>query len=180
MNMARPAPRVPVLLGVAVGVVLGLAACAGGAAAPSTAPSEPPPTSAPPDTPVTGAPSDPGFVPVPDPVGGQPVVPKPGQLDVHPVGADNLDARADGNTIVVTATWTSGVEPCYVLDSVAVTKGEGTYTLTLREGHGAGDVVCIEIAAMHRTVIEIPDVAPGTWTIADAGGIAAPVVVTVG
>jgi hypothetical protein len=80
----------------------------------------------------------------------------------------------------VTATWTSGVEPCYVLDSVVVTKGEGTYTITLREGHGAGDVVCIEIAAMHGTVVEIPDVASGTWTIADSGGIAAPVVVTVG
>jgi hypothetical protein len=180
MNVARPARPIPVLLAVVVGAVVTLAACSGSGAAPSAGPSQPPATVAPPDTPVTGAPSDPGTAPDPGPVGGQPVVAKPGQLDVHPVAADSLDARVDGDTIIVTATWTSGVEPCYVLDSVGVSKGEGTYTITLREGHGPGDVVCIEIAEVHRTVVEIPDVAPGTWTIADSGGVAAPVVVTVG
>jgi hypothetical protein len=111
--------------------------------------------------------------------GGKPVVPKPGQHDVHHIAAKALDARVDGRTIVVAATWTSGVEPCYVLDSIVVDEGDGTYTITLREGHGPGDTVCIEIAERHQTVFEIPDVEPGTWTIQDAGGMAAPVVVTV-
>jgi hypothetical protein len=159
-------------------MALVLAACSS-AAAPSTQPSTPP-SSAPsvgPGEPSPDAPND-GAGQIPDP-GGKFVVPKPGQLDVHPVAADSLAARVDGSTIVVTATWTSGVEPCNVLDSIEVAQGSGTYTITLREGHGPEEIACIAIAEQHKTEFEIPNVPPGTYTIADSGGLAAPIQVTV-
>jgi len=178
MNTSRPAGRTIAGL---VSFALLLAACSS-AAAPSTPPSAPPsanPTQPSPDAPVTAPPSDgAGQVPV-DP-GGKFVVPKPGQLDVHPVPADSLATRVDGSTIIVTATWTSGVEPCNVLDSIEVARGAGTYTITLREGHGPEEIACIAIAEQHKTEFEIPDVSPGTYTITDSGGLAAPIKVTVG
>jgi len=178
MNTSRPAGRTIAGL---VSFALLLAACSS-AAAPSTPPSAPPsanPTQPSPDAPVTAPPSDgAGQVPV-DP-GGKFVVPKPGQLDVHPVPADSLAARVDRSTIIVTATWTSGVEPCNVLDSIEVARGAGTYTITLREGHGPEEIACIAIAEQHKTEFEIPDVQPGTYTISDSGGLAAPIQVTVG
>lgn len=159
-----------------------LAACsAAGAPSPSAAPASAPPSGAP-DAPVSAAPSD-GSGGVLDPGGiggGKMVVPKPGQLDVRDVPADELAARVDGSTIIVTASWTSGVEPCNVLDHVVVTKGEGSYAITLREGHGPEDVACIAIAELHTTEIPIPDVAPGTYQITDSTGGAAPIEVTVG
>jgi hypothetical protein len=157
-----------------------LVACSA-AAAPSASP--PPLASPSPDAPVTAPPSNPAD-PSLDPGGigdgGKFVVPRPGQLDVHDVSADSLTARVDGSTIVVTATWFSGVEPCTILDQVIVTKGQGSYSITLREGRGPEDVACIAIAELHKTEIPIPDVAPGTYQITDATGGAAPIEVTVG
>jgi hypothetical protein len=150
-----------------------LAACTSAAApSASTAPAAPTP-----DAPVSAPPSeDPGGI------GDAPklVVPKPGQLNVHPMPADELSARVDGDRIIVTATWTSGVEPCYVLDSIIVESGEGSYGITLREGSGPEDMACIAIAEIHATEFEIPNVAPGTYEITDATGGAAPIEVTVG
>ena len=94
--------------------------------------------------------------------------------------AENLAARVDGSTIVVTATWWSGVEPCTILDSIVVDKGDGTFTITIREGSSPQEIACIAIAEQHMTEFEIPDVAAGTWTIRDSGGTAPPVEVTVG
>lgn len=150
------------------------------AAAPSATP---PPGSAPPDAPVTAPPSDPaGPSQGPGVIGdgAKVVVPRPGQLDVHDVAADSLAARVDGSTIVVTATWFSGVEPCNILDQVIVAKGQGSYAITLREGRGPEEVACIAIAELHKTEIAIPDVPPGTYQITDATGGAAPIEVTVG
>lgn len=156
-----------------------LVACSS-AGAPSASP---PPASPAPDAPVTAPPSNPAD-PSLDPGGigdgAKVVVPKPGQLDVRVVPADSLTARVDGSTIVVTARWFSGVEPCTILDQIIVTKGEGSYAITLREGHGPEDVVCIAIAELHKTEIAIPDVAPGTYKITDAAGGAPPIEVTVG
>jgi ABC-type transport system substrate-binding protein len=155
-----------------------LVACSA-AAAPSTSPRP----SGPPDAPVTAPPTNPAD-PSLDPGGigdgAKVVVPKPGQLDVHDVSADSLAARVDGSTIIVTATWFSGVEPCSILDQIVVTKGDGSYAITLREGHGPQDVACIAIAELHKTEIAIPDVAPGTYQITDGTGGAAPIEVTVG
>jgi ABC-type transport system substrate-binding protein len=157
-----------------------LAACsAAGAPSPSAPPASAPPSGSP-DAPASAAPSD-GSGGVLDPGGGaKMVVPKPGQLDVRDVPADELAARVDGSTILVTASWTSGVEPCNVLDHVVVTKGAGSYAITLREGRGPEDVVCIAIAEVHTTEIPIRDVAPGTYQITDSTGGAAPIEVTVG
>ena len=100
-----------------------MAACAGYAAAPSATPSAP--AASPPDTPVSAPPSvepssgGPSTDPVP-PVGGKPVLPKPGQaVNVHPVPADRLELGWTAPPIV-RATWTSGVEPCTILDSIVV------------------------------------------------------------
>ncbi len=157
-----------------------LAAC-GSAAAPSasTTPVEPS-RAAPTGAPVSEAPapSDSGGGIVPGD-GAKVVVPKPGQLDVRTVPADELVATVEGSTIIVTASWTSGVEPCNVLDQVIITQGTGAYSITLREGRGPEDVMCIAIAETHLTEIEIPNVAPGTYQITDAGGGAAPIEVTV-
>jgi len=150
-----------------------LAAC-GTAAAPSGAPTLPP------EVTVTSPPSgDPGVGPI-DGGGGKLVVPKPGQLGVRAIPAEGLSATVEGSTIVLTATWTSGVEPCSVLDSIVVDRGEGTFSITLREGHGPEEIACIAIAEQHRTTFEIPDVAPGTYTIRDSTGGAPDIQVVVG
>jgi hypothetical protein len=108
------------------------------------------------------------------------VVPRPGQLDVHDVAADQFTATVDGSTIVVTATWTSGVEPCSILDTIVVDRGTaGAFTITLREGRGPGEVACIAIAQQKQTRFEIPDVAPGTYTLRDGAGNAPDVEVVV-
>jgi hypothetical protein len=174
MSIIRSTGRLgPGLLAMAL-----LAACASGGATPSAAPTQPPA-----DAPVTAPPSDgTGVNPDPDPgFGAIPILPKPGQaIDVHPVVADTIAARVDGNKIVVTVTWTSGVEPCTILDSIVATKGDGTYTVTLNEGSNPQEIACIAIAEQHVTEFEIPDVAAGTWRIIDSGGVAPPVDVTVG
>jgi ABC-type transport system substrate-binding protein len=149
----------------------------------ATTPPSSPPASTSPDAPVTAPPSDGSGGTDPGGNiggGGNLVVPKPGQLDVHDVRADQFLARVEGSTIVVTVSWTSGVEPCNVLDQVAVTPGEGSYAITLREGHGPEDVACIAIAELYKTEVSIPNVAPGTYQITDGAGGAAPIEVAVG
>ena len=176
MNALRPAG--PAVAGL-IAIALVLAACSSGAAS-STSPSAPPsadaPVSAPPsDGTGVGASADPNFG-----VGAKPIVPKPGQaIDIHPIAAEQLAARVEGNKIIVKALWTSGVEPCTILDSIVVNKGDGSYTITLQEGSSPQEIACIAIAEQHVTEFEIPDVAPGTWTIADSGGLAQPIQVTV-
>ncbi|MFL5687208.1 MAG: hypothetical protein ACJ77D_14280 [Chloroflexota bacterium] len=162
-------------------LALALVACSLGPAA-STPPSPAPSASAPPDMPVTAPPTDPSTDPsIEPPVGARPVLPKPGQaINVHPVSAESLSARVDGSTILVRATWWSGVEPCTIFDSVVVDRGDGTYTVTLREGSSPQEIACIAIAEQHVTEFEIPDVAAGRWKILDSGGVAPPVEVTVG
>ncbi|MGK2851861.1 MAG: hypothetical protein ACSLFN_13235 [Candidatus Limnocylindrales bacterium] len=155
-------------------IAFAVTAC-GSAAAPTASPTLPPdaPVTSPPDG-GSGAPIDPGLG------GAKPVVPKPGQLDVRAVQADTLTATVNGSTITVTATWTSGVEPCNVLDQILVDRVQGTYSITLREGHGPEEIACIAIAEQHVTTFEIKDVASGTYTIRDATGGAADIQVTVG
>jgi hypothetical protein len=108
------------------------------------------------------------------------VVPKPGQLDVHPIPADSLAATVDGRHVVLTITYTSGVEPCSVLDTVIVERGTGTFAITLRMGRGPGDQVCIMIARVMRTQVDLGELDPGTYTISDAMRGAAPIQVVVG
>jgi hypothetical protein len=155
-----------------------LAACSAGAASapPSDAPSAPPSTAPDPSEP----PGDGGDGGNLAPDGAKIVVPRPGQLDVHPVSAETLTATVDGRRLTVAATWWSGVEPCTILDTVVVDSEDGGFAITLREGRGPEDVACIAIAEQHRTFIEFPnDLDPGTYTIRDSTGGAPPIEVVI-
>jgi hypothetical protein len=108
------------------------------------------------------------------------VIPRPGQLDVHPIAADAFSAEVDGRHVVLTITYTSGVEPCSVLDTIVVQRGEGSFAITVREGHGPGDQVCIMIARVMKTQVDLGELDPGTYTISDSTGGAASIQVVVG
>jgi hypothetical protein len=117
----------------------------------------------------------------PDPGQPQQVVPVPGQLDVHPVPIEELRAQVDGRHAVLNAIWTSGVEPCYVLDSVFWKLDPGTKVIdiSVREGRGPGDVMCIEIAVQKATVIDLGELDPGTYTVHAADGMAPDITFTI-
>ena len=147
--------RLPVLPIAALLVVgLLLAACAGGGSNSASQPiaTEPAVPIATNDVPIGD----------PPPAGGELTLPKPGQLDLRDVPAELLEAIVDGQAVTLGITWTSGVEPCYVLDSVVVTPGDHAFAITLREGHGPGDVACIEIAVQKHTIVELGELDPGT------------------
>jgi hypothetical protein len=162
-----------------------IGACSSAAAPPATSAPVSPPVSPIPtqdpggsvgvDEPPTD--DDPALI---DPLG-RIIVPKPGQLDVHAIPAQTLSATVAGRHVTVTIDYTSGVEPCNVLDSIVVAVGADakTFAITLREGHGPQDVACIEIAQMKRSVVDLGDLAPGTYTISDAARGAAPITVTI-
>jgi hypothetical protein len=107
------------------------------------------------------------------------VTPKPGQLDVHPIAAEQLAATVTGRNVDVEITYASGVEPCYVLDSIVVERGDHAFTITLRQGHGPGDAVCIQLAEIVRSFVDLGELAPGTYTINDSQNGAPPISVTV-
>ena len=158
-----------------------LAGCAAAAGSASPPPSNPPADGSgqPPEDPDTSVGiGQPGGG---DPGPGQPriVVPQPGQLDVRPIPAQTLTASVDGRRVVIAIDFVSGVEPCYVLDSIVVQGGPGTFAITLRQGHGPGDNACIEIAEMKRTLVDLGELDPGTYGISDALGGAPAITVTV-
>jgi hypothetical protein len=67
--------------------------------------------------------------------------------------------------------WWSGVEPCNALDSVQLVKDDAAMTihLTVVEGSGQGDQMCIEIAELHAAAVDLGVLAAGTWTISAEG-----------
>lgn len=158
--------------------ILVLAACsAAGATSPAGASPSTPGT----ETPIgTDAPpaGDPGLGGNPG-AGGELTIPQPGQLDVHPVPAESLEAATDGRRVTIRISWTSGIEPCYVLDSILVDQGDMAFALTIREGHAPGDNICIEIAKSKFALVDLGELAPGTYTISDAMVGAAPIEVIV-
>jgi hypothetical protein len=168
-------------------VSLLIAACAG-AAAPSAPASEGPPSETPggsgggsdPGTesgePIGGAPGDPGL---PDPGQPQFVVPKPGQQNVHPVKVQEVEARVEGRHAVLNARWWSGVEPCNVLDSVAWKRDGKTITISVREGSGDGDVMCVDLAVYKAAAIDLGELDPGDYTVIAGDGDAAPITFTI-
>jgi hypothetical protein len=181
--------RRPLVVGAIL--VAALAAACSSAAAPSSPPSSAPsaapssggdlPSDAPASTDPNGivtSPPDP--LPV-DPGAGQParVIPRPGQLNPRPVGASLLEPVVDGRRVIVKVTWTSGVEPCYVLDSVKVDRSGNAVALTLFEGSADANAICIEIAQEKATIVDLGELEPGTYTISSTLGDAQPVTVTV-
>jgi hypothetical protein len=168
-------------------LAIALAACSSAGSAssdaptgqPSTGPATPPGEISPP----TGESTSPGDSP-PGNIGpggsGAPIVPKPGQLDVHPIAADSFAAQVDGRHVTLTITYTSGVEPCSVLDTIIVERGDKSFAITLREGHGPGDQVCIMIARIVQTQVDLGQLDPGMYTITDTMRGADPIQVVVG
>jgi hypothetical protein len=180
-------------LGLVLAVLIApaLAACSAAAGPPgaSGTPSALPPSTAPSAAPSQAPSSDPGSSigsepplasdqPVIDPAG-RLVKPKPGQLEVHPISATSFKAATDGRRVVITVAYTSGVEPCSVLDSIKVERATGAFAITLLEGHGPEEVMCMMIAEFKRATVDLGELAPGTYTISDATGGAAPITVTV-
>jgi hypothetical protein len=187
---ARPHLR---FLLVAATVTLGLAACSGSAAPSASIPA----TIGPNPTPVPTADGGAGggtsggnagsgggaiIDPTPvDPAAGQPtiVVPKTGQKNVHPVSPTALQASVDGRRVLVKVTWWSGVEPCNVLDSVRVDQSGTDVAITIFEGSSNLDAVCIEIAQLKATIVDLGELEPGTWTISAPNSEAPPIEVTI-
>jgi hypothetical protein len=165
-TLRRPGGRLR-SLGLGLALLIGplLAGCSSAVGVPASAtPSDPPPSAG----------SSGSFDPA-----GRIVIPKPGQLDVHPLSASSLSATVEGRRVVVTVHFASGIEPCSILDSIVVAPGVGTFAITLREGHGPGNVVCIMIAEFKRAIVDLGTLAPGTYTISDATGGATAITVVV-
>jgi hypothetical protein len=94
-----------------------------------------------------------------DPWTGEPQVvePTPGMDNVRPTAIDTTTIGDDDTTLTI-LFW-SGVEPCYVLDHVAVTYGAGAVTVTLFQGSdpNGGDVACIDIALQKQVTIPLDE-----------------------
>ena len=125
-----------------------------------------------------GAPVDPTPI---DPGAGQPalLVPKPGQLNPHPVAPQTLQASVDGRHVLVKVSWYGGIAPCSVLDSVKVERSGMTIALTVIEGASEADAICAEIAMLKATIVDLGDLDPGTWTITAPNSDAPPVTLTI-
>jgi len=102
---------------------------------------------------------DPGGGPGGDPGTGKPqiVEPTPGMDNVRPTAFDTATIGDDDTTLTI-LFW-SGVEPCYVLDHVAVTYGADAVTVTLFQGSdpNAGDVACIDIALQKQVTVTLDE-----------------------
>ncbi|MFN2556034.1 MAG: hypothetical protein ABR592_04055 [Nitriliruptorales bacterium] len=108
-----------------------------------------------PEQPTSCATTEPCAFPPAQPSGAQNVRPRPGMADLRPVPFESATPEGDGITVRV--LWWSGVEPCYVLDHVAVVESAASVTITLFEGHdpAAQDLACIELAVQKSTRIEL-------------------------
>ena len=157
---------------IVLALLLSACASAGSSPAPSD---EPPPSEAP-------AASEPPDIGEPVPGGVELVEPQAGQQNVHPVALERMDATASGRVVSVDAYWTSGVDPCYVLDRVEVQLNEEDQTadITVLEGTSDPDAICVMMAVSKHTIVSFEVPSTGTWTIRDAqGGGAQPVEVVV-
>ena len=89
--------------------------------------------------------------------GPSPVHPKPGQVNVRPLGWDNVKVSDSGRSVDV-IFW-SGVEPCYVLDRVEVEHRADKVVITLFQGSSPSDedVACIDIAVQKVTTVKLEE-----------------------
>ena len=123
---------------------------------PSSSPGDAAPqdTSAPadPNSPVSNISDPPATV---APQGPRQVTPIPGQNGVRPIPFRRM--KVDGR--MVTLSYYSGVEPCYVLDSVDVEYGQDKIIVTLMEGHSPNSegTACIELAEFKQVTIELKE-----------------------
>ncbi len=115
--------------------------------------------SAGPEEPVSNTPGD-GPAPSPSATiidGARLVEPRPGMADTRPIPWQRAEPVEGGRILRV--FFTSGVEPCYVLDRVEVEESAEKVVVTLFEGNdaSAGDVACIEIAENKVVEIELAE-----------------------
>jgi len=177
-------------------VTLTFGACSS-AAAPSAPPSAPalsPSPSQPPSAGPTSGPDDPVTQPA-DPGagggssgsggiggsgdGGDLVIPHPGTINPHPVSVQSIVTNVDGRHVTAKLTWTSGVEPCHVLDSVVVSRDGSAIDVTVVEGAADANAICIDLAKTKSTIVDLGELEPGTYTIAATNSQIPPVSVTV-
>ena len=125
-----------------------------GAACGNAESSSPPGGQPRPDSPVTSTPG----TDEPDPSVGKAMLVKPraGQSDVRKVGFEK--AKVLGPRKLKVFFW-SGVEPCQVLDHVAVSYHRKEVIVRLFEGYdpSAKDQACIEIAVYKATVVRLEE-----------------------
>ncbi len=107
-----------------------------------------------PDTAVSSSPgpADGAITPAGTPT---PTRPKGHTVDPHKVRWVKATPSRDGRKLKI--VWWSGVEPCNVLDRVALRQTGRSVTVTLYEGQarGARDVACIEIAVQKTTTVKL-------------------------
>ena len=192
------APRSPAGLLVAAAIaVLALAACIGGSPGSSAGPSGPgteqPSAQAPADSPPgAGGGSDGSSgsgIGISPPIGVDPadpgtgramlVVPKPGQHDPRPVAPIKLEVSIDGRHVLVKVSWYGGVEPCSVLDSVRVERTGSDIAISPLEGTGDPNAICIEIALLKATIVDLGELEPGTYRVVAPTGDAPAVAFTI-
>ena len=191
-----PRRSAAVLAPIALVAMLAVGGCSGSATA-TSAPQASTPAAAPSAAaPVTTDPSigggsggDPGtgvgldpVLPTPvDPAAGQPnlVRPLPGRQNPHPVTPTALQASVDGRHVLVKVTWYGGVEPCSVLDSVTVDRSGMDIAITPVEGSSDPTAICIEIAMLKATIVDLGELEPGMYRIASPGSDAPPIEITI-
>ncbi|MGZ8726512.1 MAG: hypothetical protein ACXWW1_08620 [Aeromicrobium sp.] len=116
------------------------------------------------DDPITGPPIDEPPLDPTFPGGATPVEPQPGIVDSLPHAWDRIDVASDGRTITV--YYWGGVEACYGLDRVDVSRDDdGLLQVTVFEGRRGDlppDTACIEIAVLKSVTITLdqPIIAP--------------------
>ena len=193
------APRHPPrLLAAAATALFALSACTGGALGGSAAPSAPgsgqPSAEPPADSPAGGGDGSDGSsgsgIGISPPVGVDPVdpgagqaklvVPRPGQGNPRPVAPGKLEVSVDGRHVLAKVSWYSGVEPCSVLDSVTVERNGTDIAITPLEGIGDPNAVCIEIAVLKATIVDLGELQPGSYRVMAPTGSAPAVEFTIG
>jgi hypothetical protein len=88
--------------------------------------------------------------------GPQTVTPRPGMINVRPTAWQEAEALDDRTVRVL---FSSGVEPCYVLDHVTVDYGADEVAITLYQGSDPhyADAVCIQIAINKVTEVTLDE-----------------------
>ena len=107
------------------------------------------------------------------------VQPVPGRLSPRPVAPIALQTSVDGRHVLVKVTWYGGIDPCSVLDSVRIERSGMDISLSPIEGSSDPNAICIEIAVLKATIVDLGDLEPGTWRIASPGSAAPPIVLTI-
>ena len=100
------------------------------------------------------------------------LTPIKGLINQHNVNVALVRAGIGGDGhVYVDLRWWSGVAPCNQLDSVKVVRDDVAKTahFTVVEGSAPGDQMCIELAELHATAVDLGVLEAGSWTISAEG-----------